>query len=328
VRAADALELPLAFPWPELEGALCHPSLAITAPAGGAGIGPYRPAKERNHFEANAAFPLGRAFPDQLALTFTDERAAARLFALGRVHLALGISDGRAPPLPGPALYATYLAFSPEKVGADFRLAFESALDRNDLTRLFLPTAAVPLHALLPPALMAPVPLARPSVPSPSANRALVLAFDRSLPEHRSVAERIQVKLHELNYRLALKPLSRSQLRAGWASGNFDLMLHSILLPPAAPVALALAIELSGRHELLRSELPPIGAQASPGERDAMARQRAAALLPELPLIPLYAQSTVLLASSEVAGLHADNQGVPALDDASLAPEHASPRGE
>jgi MarR-like DNA-binding transcriptional regulator SgrR of sgrS sRNA len=309
-----------------MELALCHPALAILG-RGGEGIGPYRPARERHQLEANATFPLGRPFPDRLALTFADERATARLFGLGKIHLALGIGGARATQLGGPALHATYLAFNPAKVGPDFRLAFESELDRTDLTR-FVPSGATPLHALLPPALMERSPVARSSTAGPSHPRELVLAYDRSVPQHRLVAERIQVKLHERKYRVALNPLTRPQLRAIWASGNFDLALHSILLPPAPPLALAMAIELSGRHELLRTELPPIGAQGSSADRDALARQRASALANELPLIPLYTQSAELLASSEVMGLRANGQGLPALDDLFLWPGLRPGRGE
>ena len=129
------------------------------------------------------------------------------------------------------------------------------------------------------------------------------------------MAERIQVRLHDLGYRIALKPVSRSELRKRWALGQFDLMLHAVLMPPLPAPALALAIELAGKHELLASELPRIGAEAEAAVRELKVRERALALAAQLPLIPLYAQSAVLSASPRWY-LPFDGQGLPRFDDA------------
>jgi MarR-like DNA-binding transcriptional regulator SgrR of sgrS sRNA len=321
--SAQNLELPLAFSWPDLVGSLCHPALAIrpATEAGFGGVGPFRATSTAHEFDANLGFPLGRPFVDKLALAFTDERGAARQLALGQAQVAVGAAGPRASARDSQALYATYLAFKLERAGADFRRAFEATIDRDDLTRFFVPAPSAPMHSLLPPALMPQEPISRPAAPAQAAGRALTLMFDQSLPEQRLVAERLQVKLHDLKYAIALRPVPRADLRAAWSTGNFDLMLHAVLLPPFAGPALALAIETSGRHELLSTELPAIGALADDADRERAALERARALLPSLPLIPLYAQAVNLVARSEVASLGVDGYGLPALDDAFLLPE-------
>lgn len=316
------LEVPLTFAWPDLAASLCHPALAIKAAAESrAGIGPFKPSSNAGELEANLGFPLGRPFVDRLSVAFTDERGAARRLALRQAQVVFGTAGQRPSADSPPALYATYLAFRAERVGADFRQAFDASIDRGDLTRFFVPAPSVAMNALLPPALMPQPAIQRPPVPAPGVRRALTLTFDQSLPEQRLVAERIQVKLHDLKYAIALRPVPRAQLRAAWASGDFDLMLHAVLLPPFAAPALAVAIELAGARELLSAELPAIGALVDAGERERAALERARALLPSLPLIPLYSQAIGIQASSEVISLGQDGYGLPALDDAILLPQ-------
>jgi hypothetical protein len=148
----------------------------------------------------------------------------------------------------------------------------------------------------------------------------LSVLYDASLPDQRAVAERIQVKLHDAGYRIALRGLGRSALRARWASGDFDLMLQAVLLPPLGAPALAVVLELAGRRDLLSRELPALGAIADNAAREARARERALALQPELPLVPLYAQGVRVVTSAKVAGIELDAFGVPLLDDAFFAP--------
>ncbi|MFP2934749.1 peptide ABC transporter substrate-binding protein, partial [Pyxidicoccus sp. 3LG] len=57
-------------------------------------------------------------------------------------------------------------------------------------------------------------------------------------------------------------------------------------------------------------------------------RERALALAPTLPLVPLYAQAMGLRLAPEVGGLTLDAQGLPALDGLfMLPPEGAAPGG-
>ncbi|MFB1481052.1 ABC transporter substrate-binding protein [Corallococcus sp. RDP092CA] len=316
------LDLALAFPWPDLERSLCHPALA-TPPSPASG--PFS-AAGRGVLEAQSTWPEGRPYLDRLALTATDERGLARLWSARQVQVGLGM-----PPdtdtFTGAALYATYLAYSPRKVPADFRQAVESAIDREDLTRLFVKGPAVPMANLLPPALMPQGSRPRPGAPPAGAGRKVTLAYDAALADQRAVAERIQVKLHDQGYTVALEPQSRAALRSRQAKGDFELMLSAYLLPPIPGPALAVVLEAGGRRDLLGVELPPIGALTDAGARDARSRERALALAPSVPLIPLYAQGLAVRAAPEVTGLALDAQGLPVLEGAWLAPVEASGGG-
>jgi hypothetical protein len=204
-------------------------------------------------------------------------------------------------------------------VGPDFRARFEAAIDRADLVRFFVRAPATAMYQLLPPALMPQQPLPRPAAPAPlTVPKDLTLVFDSGLEDARAVAERIQVRLHDRGYKIALRAVSRSDLRAIWASGDFDLMLHPLLLPPVPGPALAVTMEAAGRHDLLPVELPLIGNIADPAARDARARERAEALRPSLSFIPLYAQGLRVQASPAVANLGFDAQGLPILEEAFL----------
>ena len=317
-----SLELPLAFSWPDLAASLCHPALAIRPRTGsGTGVGPFR-ASSSTELQASLTFPSGRPFVDKIALGFADERAALRRLALHQADLAIGAASQKNASWNPPKLYATYLVFRTERTGGDFRLAFEAAIGRGDLTRFFVPPPAQARYSLLPQASVpAAAPPPRPSAPSRPSGRALMLLYDESLPQQRLIAQRLQLKLHDLKYAIALRPLTRSALRAAWAAGQFDLMLQSVLLPPAAGPALAVALEIAGRHDLLAVELPPIGALPDEAARERAALERARALLPSLDLIPLYAQGLSAATSERVASLVLDGHGLPALDDAFLLPE-------
>jgi hypothetical protein len=319
----STLELALAFPWPDLERALCHPALA--APVASNAFGPFASAG-RGALEARLDWPQGRPYLDRLQLTATDERGLSRLWSSRQVQVELGVASEK-DAVAGTPLYATYLAFSARRLPADFRQAVESAIDREDLTRLFVRGPAVPMPHLLPPALMPQGPRPRPAAPPAGTPRTVTLLYDASLEDQRAVAERIQVKLHDRGYTVALEPLPRSALRARWAKGDFELMLHALLLPAVPGPALAVVLDAAGRKDLLGVELPPIGSLADAGARDARARERALALAPTLPLVPLYAQGLGMRFAPEVTGLAMDAQGLPALDGVFLAPSEGTATG-
>ncbi|MCP3057655.1 peptide ABC transporter substrate-binding protein [Myxococcus sp. K38C18041901] len=324
VNASGAtLELALSFPWPDMERALCHPALA--APVSGTPAGPFSSAG-RGALDAQTGWPRGRPYLDRLLLTATDERGLARLWSSRQVQVELGVAS-ESDTVSGAMLYATYLAFSPRRLPADFRQAVESSIDREDLTRLFVHGPAVPMPHLLPPALMPQGPRARPTAPPAGPAHKVTLIYDTALEDQRAVAERIQVKLHERGYTVALEPLSRAALRTRWAKGDFELMLHALMLPPAPGPALAVVLDAGGRKDLLGVELPPIGALTDMAARDARARERALALAATLPLLPLYAQGLGVRAMPEVGGLAMDTQGLPTLDGAFLLPAEGAAMG-
>ncbi|MBS1152280.1 MAG: hypothetical protein H6Q89_3978 [Myxococcaceae bacterium] len=307
LKSATATELTLAFPFPDFERALCHPALAPP------GVGPYRFVNQV--FTANVFFPEGRPFTDALTVSSTDARTAARLLQQRKTHLALGLGTAADD---SALLYATFLAFNPGKAGPGFRAAFESAIERTDLTRFFVLPPAAPMPQLLPPPLAVgmadPARLPKPAVLA--APRELTLAYDAALVDHRAVAERLQVKLHASGYRIALKPLSRSQLRE--RSAELDLVLQSVLVPPTPSLAIALALELGGRHDQLGPSLIALGAIADDKARAHAAQTLAEKLWSELPLIPLYAQALGIQSSKDVQNLKTDAQGLPLLDSVFL----------
>ncbi|MET0401085.1 MAG: peptide ABC transporter substrate-binding protein [Cystobacter sp.] len=312
----DALELTLAFPWPDQERALCHPALALPQDAA---LGPFS-TMPSSSLDARLAWPPGRPYLDRLRVQATDERGLTRLVSTHATQVALGVAADPGSR-SGAALYATYLAWSPRRVPTDFRQAVESALDREDLTRLFVRGPAEPMPHLLPTALMPGASLPRPQrPPTPPGGRQVTLLYDTGNEDQRAVAERLQVKLHDQGYTVALTPLPRAGLRARWARGDYDVMLHSLLLPPVPGPALAVVLDAAGRKDLLGVELPRIGVLPDAAARDARVRERALALAPSLPLLPLYAQGLALRAEPEVGGIVFDAHGLPRLDGVWLPP--------
>ncbi len=303
LKSGAGTDLTLAFPFPDFERALCHPTLAPP------GVGPYRPAPQG--YTANVFYPEGRPYTDGLTVTATDARAAERLLQQRKAHVALGLASAADD---GALLSATFLAFDPARTGPELRAAFEGTVERTDLTRFFVLPPAAPMLQLLPPPLAAgmadPAKLPRPAplaVP-----RALTLAYDAAIADHRAVAERLQVKLHASGYRIALKPLPRAQLRA--KPGEHDLSLQTVLMPPVASLAIALALELGGRHDQLPAQLQALGAVPDDKARARAAQALAEKLWAELPLIPLYAQALGVQAGRDVQNLKTDAQGLPLLD--------------
>jgi len=319
--AAGTIDAALAFPWPDLDRSLCHPALGFTDG------GPYTAPTPRAPYLANLSFPEGRPFPDRLLLTTGDDRRSARLFATRQADLLFGAAPDEAQPppaAPAPALFATYLVYRSAHAGTELRTVLEQSVDAQDLVQRFVTAPAVPMTQLLPPALMggAAAPPAAFSGPAPRAPaRELTLLYDAALDEHRAVAERIQVRLHDRGYKVALKPVPRAELGARWATGDFDLLLQSLLLPPAPAAALAVTMELAGRHDLLAVELTGLGSIADGAARDARARERAASLRASLPLLPLYARAPEVSASPTLQGLRSDAFGLPMLDQVFLSQE-------
>jgi len=317
----DSLELVLAFPWPDMERALCHPALAPPRTPG-APTGPFAPTSTPSTLEARPGWPRGRPYLDRLRLTATNERGLSRMWNAHEAQVALGTfsAPSEASLLTGPALHATYLAWTPRRVPADFRQAVESALDREDLTRDFVSGPAVPMPHLLPPALLTQAPGARPAKPPAQPGRKVTLLYDADSKDQRAVAERLQVKLDEHGYVVALVPLPRGELRARQARGDYELMLQALLLPPVPGPALAVVLEAAGRGDLLGVELARLGGLPDAAARDTRARERAVALAASVPMLPLYAQGLALHAAPEVGGLAFDAQGLPLLDAAFLLP--------
>ncbi len=292
---AGTVDLSLDGPAPLLEKTLCHPALSVP-------VAPYVKS------EANARHPEGRPYPDAVNLQRTDGRTAERLLGQRRTHLVVG-GSGTANAPDAPELFATYVVMSP-KVPAALKQAVDATTDRADLTRFFVRPPAQPLFSVLPASLgglnTAPPRPARPPPQTPA--REVALFFDQSNDDHRAIAEKLQVKLQPLGFRLSLRPLSRAELRTQWATGSTELMLQTVLLPTTGPAAAGVLWELSGPKPA-----PPLD-----GPVDAATVER---LGKELPLIPLCVQGVGLNASNDVQHLTRDTYGLPRLDDVFLSSE-------
>lgn len=298
-----AVDLTLKSPAPDLERALCHPAFAVAT-------GPFRAKGGR--LEAFEDQPTGRPHLDALVLQAADARTAERLFAQRRVQFVAGDASSD----DGPQLFVTALVIGPG--GGALKQAVESTTDRADLARFFVPGPAAGLTGLLPAALApppAPLVVARPAPLSPP--RELTILFDEEAAHERSIAQRLQVKLQPLGYRLALKATPRAQLR-GRAPAEGEVVVQSFALPPTAVGALSVWLELAGQRARLPSLLQQLAAAP---ELEVRARELATQLGAELPIVPLVTRGLGVTAAREVQHLTRDVLGLPRLDDVFLSAE-------
>ncbi|MBE2248069.1 MAG: peptide ABC transporter substrate-binding protein [Myxococcus sp.] len=293
-------------PAPDFEQVLCHPVLAV---------GPSFFASMSDRLVTNADPALPRAWLDGLSIRATDARTAERLVAQRKAQVLLGGALGE-----GAMLYATYLVAHP-RLGPAFAQALEASVDRPGLTRFFVRPPARPLSTLIPPGsdgqkkgTLVDVAWPAPARPAPLATpMELTLLYDAGLDEQRAVAERLQVKLGALGYRLKLEALARRQLRERLAAGP-DLALVGLLMPPQPGPALSLALALGNAP----ARLSELDALTEPARAEAVA-ERASRPLPNL--FPLYVQGLGVTAARDVQRLTRDAFGLPRLDDVFLAVE-------
>ncbi|MBL8918597.1 MAG: peptide ABC transporter substrate-binding protein [Myxococcaceae bacterium] len=305
--SATTVDLELDGPAPDFEAVLCHPVLAVTPSF-------FAPMSDRLVTNADPALP--RAWVDGLTIRATDARTAERLVAQRKAQVLLGGEAGE-----GALLYATWLVAHP-RLGPAFAQALESTVDRPGLTRFFVRPPARPLSTLIPPAaegptrksLLADVTWPTPARPAPLTTPIeLTLVFDAALDEQRAVAERLQVKLGALGYRLKLEALPRKQVRERLAAGP-ELALVGALLPPQPAPALSVVLALAKEPSRL-AELDGLGEVA---RAEAVAER---ASRPLANVFPLYVQGLGVTATREVQHLTRDAYGLPRLDDVFLAGE-------
>ena len=290
---------------PDAERVLCHPAFAVP-------LGPFKGSGPE--LVAVAELPEGRPYLDGVSLTVADARGAERLLAQRRVQLVLGSTQSD----EGPQLFVLTLVLPPA-LGPHLRQALDAAVDRADLVRFFLRAPASPMPGLLPPALggttALPTPAPRPAPRSPA--REVSLLFDDSAGDQRAIAERLQVKLQPLGYRVALKGLGRKALKSH-VQADDELMLVAVLVPPSPLGALLVMLDVAQARERIA---PLLGALTSSPELDARVREQATALLPQLSLWPVATRGLGITQGREVQHLTRDPLGLPRLDDAFFAPE-------
>ncbi len=313
--SADTLELPLTHAYPDLEAALCHPALAVAF--GRTSVGPFSPTRGAQSVSAVLTFPAGRPYLERILPAPAAERGVLRQLSLRQAELGLGVGGDGALKAQA-ALQLTVLTLPPSLSAPGLRAAVERAVDRADLTRYFVRGPAVPVHELLPPSLLTPSTRPVSARPAATPPREVPLLYDATLEDHRAVAERLQVKLKDLGWRVRLKGLPRAELRRAWDAGEDALMLHSLLLPPVPGPALAVVLETAHATALRDEVLTSLSQLEDPALRSARARERALALRERVPLVPLYAQALAIRAAPRLRGLAFDAQGLLVLDDAHL----------
>lgn len=297
------VELQLKGTAPDLERILCHPAFAVP-------LGAFRAKGPR--LEAFDEQPSGRPHLDSLTLQAADERTAERLFAQRRVQVVIGAATAD----DVPQLFVTAIVLGPGL--AALKPAIESTTDRADLARFFVSAPAGPLPGLLPLSLAPAVQQAAVARPAPlTPPRELSLLFDDEALHERNIAQRLQVKLQPLGYRLALKATPRAQLRGRVAAEN-EVILQSFALPPSPTGALLMWLELGGQ----RARIPAVlQALSIAPDLDTKARELATQLSTELPVIPLVTRGLGVTATKDVQHLTRDALGLPRLDDVFLAAE-------
>lgn len=290
---------------PDAERGLCHPALAMPfGPFSGAGA----------ELSAVPELPAGRPFLDGVTLSTSDARGAERLLAQGRVQLVLGSTRTD----DAPQLFVLALVL-PSSVESHLRHSLDATVDRADLVRFFLRPPASPMPGLLPPSLggatATPELPPRPTPQRPP--REVTLLYDESALDHRAIAERLQVKLQPLGYRVALRGVGRRAL-VNHRQAPDELLLVSVLVPPSPLGALLVMLELGRGRDRIPGLLAAV--ESSP-DVDAKARELAGALLPLLGLWPLATRGLGMTQGKGLQHVTRDLLGLPRLEDAFLAPE-------
>jgi peptide/nickel transport system substrate-binding protein len=127
--------------------------------------------------------------------------------------------------------------------------------------------------------------------------------------EGRAVAERLQVKLHDLGVSLRVLAVPRREFEQRLGAGQFDAALVGLPALPDAGLNLAQVLLLVMPLEAVQQELAAIGAIADPAARRERARSRALELLPSLPVVPLYAQGLGVSVGQGVRGFRFEASG-------------------
>ena len=228
--------------------------------------------------------------------------------------------------MEGPALFSTYLAFNPSRLGENaalVRAAVESSVDVADLARFFVRSAS-PMSGLLPPVLELSVGgppgphSVRPPRPTLPAGLQLTLVLDAGAEDQRAVAERLQIKLHDFGVAVQLKRLSRAEHRVALSQGGYDLALVGFAALPEPGMALAQLVHFAQGRDAARELLRALGAGPDAASRRALVLAQAALLKQRLPLLPLYVQAPRVAVREKVAPVGFDGCGAPALADAWL----------
>ena len=315
VSSDGALRGGLAFAYPDWPQALTQAATCL------AGTGAFTSPARSGRAKANLACPAGRPFADTLALRTATARNAARALSRGEAQVALMALPRTGAAVTAPRAVATYLAVNPRRTQlAGVAPWVASHLDRAELVRIFVPGPAEPLRGLLAPSIdphpESPMPITAslPPIPAHLTLELLAPAGDAR------VAERLQVKLHDLGIAVKVTALPQATLERRVGAGDYDAALVAIPALPEPGLALAQVLLLAQPADEVRAELAQIGAGPDPAARRARALSLSRALAPTLSVVPLYAQGLALTVTPQVHGLRFDGSGALLLGDLWLEP--------
>jgi len=312
-RGEGELTASFAFPYPDWSLGLAQVGACPSKRSGPFTVlGKFAPPQL--HLTANLDCAAGRPFADTLVLRSASPRSAARALASGEGDLALLPLPEPAQELNGPLSVATYLAVNPRKPQlAPVATALAARLDRAELVRIFVRGPAQPLYGLLAPS-VEPHPLAAPPRVefARSGHLGGELLVDAS-GDVRAVAERLQVKLHDLGIDLRVVALPRAELSKRIGAGDYDAALVAIPALPEPGLNLAQVLLLAEPEAQVKTELAAIGALPDRAARRERASARARELLGQIPVVPLYAQGLAVSVRPGVHGLSFDGAGLPDL---------------
>ncbi len=250
VLSQTELLVTLASPLPEF------PFLLATAPAALPNAGPFVRAVVHSQGDPplqvkNARHFRGRPFADEVELHQVDARSAARLLETGGLDVVLRPEPAGGIPGPAaPALVATVASVNVARLGASaepLRRAL-AAVDRAELAHRFVRGAAEPLATIVPPAVLPGAPPRSP-YPPPAAGppaRVTILASS-AVADHRAIAERLQVKLHDAGIRASLEIVDPDRFRARLASGENDVALLRVPVLAMKPALAAAQVVFAAR---------------------------------------------------------------------------------
>lgn len=310
VLSATEILVTLAFPLPEF------PWLLATPPAALPDAGPFTAVPGRSPSDpvvlaANGRHLRGRPFADAIELRALDARGAARLVEQGGIDLVLRPEAVRGTQGPAlPALAVTVAAVNAARLGASAEPLWRAlaSVDRAEIARRFVRGPGEPLSTIVPPAILpgaAPAPAAGGGAFSrPPPGRIAILASSAA-PDHRAIAERLQVKLWDAGIRASVEVVDPARFAARLASGDHDvaLLLVPVLAPKAALAAGQVAFAARGAAAARRAmaALSGLSPEAALAAADRLAR--------ELAIVPLVASGWRASPAARLEGLSVGGDG-------------------
>lgn len=303
VRLLAAVPAPLA--------PLSAPAAAVTSPSG-AGAGPFAPgarSPRRLELAAFAGHVRGRPYLDRVNVVQLPEAEAALALDGGRVNAAFG-PDGAAPPA------ATVLLLLDAARGpfadAAARWSALASIDAQLLVEHLVPGGQVP-EALLPPALLTPLPAAGPAGAGRRLSGTATLVVGRDVPA--AVSQRVVACFADRGLAVSVQPTD--PLAARGAAADARLLWWA---PEVSETALALR-ELSAlARRDASSALAAADAERDPDRRRAL-HHRVESQLRDAGLVTALARAPLpYRARADVHGLRTDPAAALVVEDAWRAP--------